>query len=251
MAEMLASADLMIGAGGTTNWERSALALPAIVIAIADNQRQIVKDLAEDGLIWGLPQLELADVGALTHIIEAALKLTEVNRGMARRLRELVDGKGAERVALALMQCEISVRQAVAGDARDVYAWRNDPLVRAQSLDQKEISPAAHVAWFEKAVKDEDKVLLIGETGSAGMGVVRLDISGDEARVSIYLNPAFRGKGLGLSLLEQAVGWLRGNRRDVSTLTAEVKPDNGPSNVLFVDAGFSPYYQRYVKNLRP
>lgn len=249
MAEMLGAADLAIGAGGTTNWERAALALPSIVIGIADNQRRIIADLAEAGLVWGLPELDPADVGALTHVIEAALRLTEVNRGMAGRLAGLVDGKGAGRVAGVLMQAGLVLRQAVAADALDVFAWRNDPLTRAQSLDPSEIALPAHVAWFEKAVMADDKALLIGEMGAAGVGVVRFDIAGSEARVSIYLNPAFRGKGLGIGLLSEAMRWLRANRPAVSTLVAEVRHDNVPSNALFVEAGFSPYYQRYVKTL--
>lgn len=38
MAEMMNQADLAIGAGGTTTWERCFLGLPAIVIAVAENQ---------------------------------------------------------------------------------------------------------------------------------------------------------------------------------------------------------------------
>lgn len=38
MAELMNAADLAIGAGGTTTWERCFLGLPSIVIAIAENQ---------------------------------------------------------------------------------------------------------------------------------------------------------------------------------------------------------------------
>ena len=46
MAEMMNEADLAIGAGGTTTWERCFLGLPSIVIAIADNQVCICEDCA-------------------------------------------------------------------------------------------------------------------------------------------------------------------------------------------------------------
>lgn len=51
MAEFMAAADLCLGAGGTTTWERCFLGLPAIVTAIAENQLQICRDCAERGLI--------------------------------------------------------------------------------------------------------------------------------------------------------------------------------------------------------
>lgn len=51
MAELMARADLSLGAGGTAMWERCFLGLPAIVTAIAENQFAICQDCAEAGLI--------------------------------------------------------------------------------------------------------------------------------------------------------------------------------------------------------
>lgn len=51
MAEFMARADLCLGAGGTTTWERCFLGLPAIVTAVAENQFRICRDCAERGLI--------------------------------------------------------------------------------------------------------------------------------------------------------------------------------------------------------
>ncbi len=56
MAELMAEADLMLGAGGSTTWERCFLGLPAIVTAIAENQFQICDDCAEAGLFYYLGQ---------------------------------------------------------------------------------------------------------------------------------------------------------------------------------------------------
>lgn len=51
MAEYMARADLMLGAGGSTTWERCFLELPAIVTAIAENQRRIAEDCATAGYV--------------------------------------------------------------------------------------------------------------------------------------------------------------------------------------------------------
>ncbi|WP_315003263.1 UDP-2,4-diacetamido-2,4,6-trideoxy-beta-L-altropyranose hydrolase [uncultured Selenomonas sp.] len=54
MAELMARADLCLGAGGTTTWERCFLGLPAIVTAVAENQFEICHDCVEAGLIYYL-----------------------------------------------------------------------------------------------------------------------------------------------------------------------------------------------------
>lgn len=41
MAELMANADLAIGAAGSTSWERMCLGLPSIVIVTAENQRSV------------------------------------------------------------------------------------------------------------------------------------------------------------------------------------------------------------------
>ena len=49
MAELMAQADLAIGAGGTTAWERCRLGLPTILLQIADNQRDVITALSTAG----------------------------------------------------------------------------------------------------------------------------------------------------------------------------------------------------------
>lgn len=51
MAEFMNEADLMLGAGGTTMWERCFLGLPAIVTAVAENQVEICRDCSAAGII--------------------------------------------------------------------------------------------------------------------------------------------------------------------------------------------------------
>lgn len=51
MAELMAHADLCLGAGGTTTWERCFLGLPAIVTAVAENQIRVSEDCAAVGYI--------------------------------------------------------------------------------------------------------------------------------------------------------------------------------------------------------
>ncbi len=49
MAELMLDANLAIGAGGSTTWERCFLKLPSITIILAENQRDIALDVARRG----------------------------------------------------------------------------------------------------------------------------------------------------------------------------------------------------------
>lgn len=52
MAELMAEADLMLGAGGTTLWERLAMGLPAVVTVTAKNQIEACQDCTTVGFIY-------------------------------------------------------------------------------------------------------------------------------------------------------------------------------------------------------
>ena len=49
MARLMANADVAIGGGGTTSWERCCLGLPTVLVVLADNQRLIASKLGKVG----------------------------------------------------------------------------------------------------------------------------------------------------------------------------------------------------------
>ena len=62
IAELMNQADLSIGAGGTATWERAFLGLPAIVISVAENQRQLSIDAEKIGIIKYLGPSECVSI---------------------------------------------------------------------------------------------------------------------------------------------------------------------------------------------
>ena len=69
MAELMAEADLMLGAGGSTTLERCFLGLPAIVTAIAENQVRVCEDCFSIGYIMYLGKYEDVTVNKLKNKI--------------------------------------------------------------------------------------------------------------------------------------------------------------------------------------
>ena len=74
MAELMNAADLALGAGGTTTWERLALGLPSIVTAIADNQIEICENCARAGLVHYLGQPMDVSEKTLVQVLHVFLK---------------------------------------------------------------------------------------------------------------------------------------------------------------------------------
>ena len=121
LARRLARADLAIVSGGQTMNESLAVGLPTIVVTTFANQRRQVNAAAAAGAIIpvGTPSSPLFS-SRLERAVARALR-PAVRRGLVRAARQLVDGRGALRLARAL---------ALVGD--DVPA--NAPRGRAGTL---------------------------------------------------------------------------------------------------------------------
>ena len=83
MAKLMLDADLAIGAGGATTWERCILGLPCITVVFAENQLQTTLDLAEAGVIEYLGWVDQLTSDnyqvALQHAIEHPGYLNEMS----------------------------------------------------------------------------------------------------------------------------------------------------------------------------
>jgi spore coat polysaccharide biosynthesis predicted glycosyltransferase SpsG len=106
MARLTARADIAIGGGGSSSWERCVLGLPTLLLVLADNQTQAAVALAEAGAVIALDaaaEFESGfDAAAARLIAEGALR-----RRLSQAAAMVCDGRGADRVAdafLALIQ---------------------------------------------------------------------------------------------------------------------------------------------------
>ncbi len=90
MAELMAEADLMLGAGGSTTWERCYLQLPAIVTAVAENQFQICEDCAAAGLIYYLGHWDQVKQGDICRAIKE-MSAPDKMLAMQRKMSQLME----------------------------------------------------------------------------------------------------------------------------------------------------------------
>lgn len=92
MAELMNRSDLALGAGGTSNWERCYLGLPAVVTIVAENQRETVEALAEAGIVWNLGWHQEVGADQLVESVKTLLNNPARVREMSQRGLALFEG---------------------------------------------------------------------------------------------------------------------------------------------------------------
>jgi len=239
MAALLAEVDLAVGAGGTSAWERCCLGVPSIVASIAANQVPLAVPLARDGYLLYLGEAAALVPADYRQAVATLLRSPWWRAFMARRCRQLADGRGVFRVVDRLLPPALTLRRARAADEASLLAWRNAPENRRFSFSPAVITAQEHHEWFARCLAAADRELLIGEEDGRPVGVLRYDLAGEEALVSIYLVPGCHGRGYGRALLAAGSFWLRRQRPAVKRLRAEVLPANRAARQLFDAAGFA------------
>ncbi|MGE0093998.1 MAG: UDP-2,4-diacetamido-2,4,6-trideoxy-beta-L-altropyranose hydrolase [Alphaproteobacteria bacterium] len=235
VAALLVNADLAVGAGGVSALERCCIGLPAVILVLADNQRD--------------PAAAVSDVGAasLASNVEAAVvavhmlaRDAEKRARMAAAATALCDGRGAQRIALRLDPPlakdgrPVWLRPATMGDAETMLQWQRQPETRRHARVTEAPDEVTHRAWLGAHLTNPDCLLNLVMHDEEPAGVLRLDRKGEKGwEVSILIDAARHGHGVGTAALAAA-------RRLVpeASLLAEVLPENVASHALFLSAGY-------------
>lgn len=239
LADFFARHDLQIGAGGGAAWERCCIGVPALTLCVADNQRAVIPALAELGALSSAVDNSLEAIGqALRPLLEDHAR----RQSLASQGRALVDGRGAERVALALAARApeaLTLQSATLADAQLLWRWRDAPVTRAVSRAAEPIAWSDHLTWLARTLGDAARRLWLARIGPTPIGVIRFDSMGENRHeVSLYLDPGLHGLGLGTALLDAGERYLV-DQVGPAQVEAEVLTGNQTSYRLFLAAGYS------------
>jgi len=204
LADLMANADLAIGAGGATMWERLCMDLPSLVLSIAENQEPACEALAAAGNIWYLGAADEVEI----KVIESALVDLLVSDRPAKVLgvnnKYLVDGLGVNRVVEILSPSalqDIALRPANPSDGLFCFSWARDNEITDGRADASQGDLVPYLASFDQQLLDINCHLYILESGGLPMGQIRFERIGTEATVAYSLDHLVRGRGWSNHLL--------------------------------------------------
>lgn len=103
LAKLMLNADLAIGAGGSTTWERCCMGLPSIIVVSADNQK-----LSSDNMsLLGAACVFYPNKTLKTQIKNAIIKLQKnfnIYKNMSNQALSICDGNGAKRLSEIILK---------------------------------------------------------------------------------------------------------------------------------------------------
>lgn len=255
LAAFFARHDLQIGAGGGATWERCCIGAPTIALVLAANQAVVVPALAGLGALRAArldSTSDTADLPPLSDALQQLLPDAAARTALGQRAATLVDGRGAERVALSLLGGRLRLRPATLDDAHQLHGWRNHPSVRAVSTTQDPIAFEAHESWMRAVLAHPARWLFVGQVGQLPVGSIRFDrLASGHLEVSLYLDPDLQGLGLGRQLLAAGEQALLALHPAGITVDASVLPGNTASQQLFLSGGYHGGPLQYQKTIGP
>ena len=101
MAELMASCDLAIGAGGTTTWERCSLGVSSVLLVLADNQSNIAGHMSNSNAAFVIDDLKKLGT-SLTAFLESC-ELLHTMAVHARTSADMLDASGVARTIAELI----------------------------------------------------------------------------------------------------------------------------------------------------
>jgi RimJ/RimL family protein N-acetyltransferase len=133
----------------------------------------------------------------------------------------------------------VRLRPARLSDCERVWRLNNEAGARAASRSPAPIQLADHRRWFSHRLADPDTTLDVVERGDgAPVGVVRVERRAGAAELSLAIEPAERGRGIGGAAVHAAAE-AAARRWPATPIEAWVADDNRASIRCFEGAGFA------------
>ncbi|MDP5149893.1 UDP-2,4-diacetamido-2,4,6-trideoxy-beta-L-altropyranose hydrolase [Rheinheimera baltica] len=200
MAELITAADLAIGSGGGSTYERLFLKLPSLLMPIADNQITPLQRMSQDGLFELFYTFdELWQKLMKYH----TLPLPKVSASVLF---------GAPFVSALLLAETVTLADVKPWDVRRNYHWLQQQSLRQQFVLAAKPERSNHIKYWRHLLAAPEQYvfsILSNRCHVGSLGVKNIDEQAKEAEIWIYLGHSDeRNRGVGskaLLLLEEFV----------------------------------------------
>ncbi len=242
LVDLFLEADITFGAGGSSTWERCCLGLPTVLCQIADNQKYIVEELVNRGIVLKLDIKDDIDKG-VRDIFSRLEKEKCLLRDLSQKSIQVVSGLGARLIYTEIMAQKdgsgdfVTLRLLDENDILMTWKWQCDSETRRFFFESKSPGMEEHRNWVLSSLSSMNRTLYMILKNNIPAGVLRVDLFErvrDAYVVSIYLNPKMVGVGVGSIAIE----YVSNIYRD-SLLYAEILKENFASLRAFEKAGFT------------
>ena len=262
LADLMARADLAIGAGGVTTWERMCLGLPSLVVSIANNQRPTCEALSAEGLIQYVGDVRSVGKAQIRAALKTLLQDRERRAALSCRGQFLVDGRGASRVADVmlgpsgddLIRTRNALHEADAcpeGFDTFTFAWidrcrvddvlvlRNMPHVTAQMRSRDTITNVDHRTFLDEYHQlDRYDFILIDHSRDRQVGGFYITNVGSSPQIGKYIgDPDYLGKGIAYKAMRSILDYCRA-KAGLRHLVSMTRSDNVRNIALNARLGF-------------
>ncbi len=256
MPDLMNWADIALCGGGITCLELVFMGVPCLVFTLAENQKNIGAGLQAAGAAIDLGWPEQIDVGRLAKDIKKLMMNSDLQKKMSTAAENLVDGQGAQRVAflMAWLSQEkdaqgVNIREARLEDCEQIWLLSNSTGVRENSFNPEPIELESHITWYEKKLASADVAFYVSDLQGVLGGQVRYDKIKDAAEISFSVAPAFRGRGMGKTLIRDTIGQAC-ERLNVGRVFGLVREFNHASIHTFLGSGFQRVCEQEINNCK-
>ena len=202
LSYLMMRADIAIGAGGATSWERCCLGLPSLIVTLADNQAPIAAELHARGLARWLGRASEVDEDQLRDALRTELALG-VDAAWSARCHAAVDGGGVRRVAGAMLLPwveKLSARGATLGD--------EEPCIELLAA----VSPSdSHRDHYRSWLRDPGSYLptIVESDSGYPVALVVFDLRHSTIRQAVAVDPFAQANDLREKAIIAAMRYLR------------------------------------------
>jgi UDP-2,4-diacetamido-2,4,6-trideoxy-beta-L-altropyranose hydrolase len=197
---LMQECNFAIVSSSTILYELCCVKMPVLSGYYVENQKNLYKGCLDNNLIFEGGNFEHYSI---TDFRDKTMEiLTDTHIQAKLDTQSTCFDAGIKDRFLALIT-EVSYRKANEGDMLLLYNWANDKVSRENSYFTEPIALETHKAWFEKKLKDTSSAIYIAEVNGVPAGMIRYDLTTENAVVGISVAEPFRGKGLAPVFLKE------------------------------------------------